>query len=463
MNLVQCLSKHLNSWAGVLPQQRSLERTIALGVGILCGVGKRTITRAIGFHGNTQKDWSADYKMFSRSPWEPRDLFAPILREAIAQHGLQRIIVSVDDTRVWRTGQHVPFTQWHRDPMGPAFAANLRWGHRFLQASLVLPLYREAGQSSARSVPVRWEMAPVVKKPGKGATAQELAEYRQQKKDKNLSRQFVSLVRELRQHLNQTGQAQRWLGVVGDGSFCNRTVLAEDWNAQQVSLVVRARKDIVLCKRARGQGRRFFGKTKFTPEQVRRWDGLAPWQQASIFHGGKYRSVRYKELEGVYWQSGAKKKPLRLIVLASTGYRKSKHSKRQYHKPAYLLTTDLHTATAILIQDYFDRWAIEVNHRDEKEVLGVGEAQVWNEKSVCKVPALLVAMYSWLILSGLECYGPTRTEDYLPLPKWRKGAKRPSCQDLVTLLRQQLAQMRPHFASGTSPPCCQTMVEAAAA
>jgi len=463
MNLVQCLTTHLNSWAGVLPQQRSLGRTIALGVGLLCGVGKRTITRAIGFHDNTQKDWSADYKMFSRSPWEPRDLFAPILREALQHHGLKRIIVSVDDTRVWRTGQHVPLTQWHRDPMGPAFHTNLRWGHRFLQASLVLPLYAGDGHSSARSVPVRWEMAPVVKKPGKGATAQELTEYKQQKKEKNLSRQFVSLVRELRQHLNDTGQAEPWLGVVGDGSFCNRTVLAEDWNAQQVSLVVRARKDIVLCKRAREKGSRFFGKTKFTPEQVRRWDGLAAWQQASIFHGGKYRAVRYKELGGVYWQSGAKKKPLRLIVLASTGYRKSKHSKRQYHKPAYLLTTDLHTPAAILIQDYFDRWAIEVNHRDEKEVIGVGEAQVWNDQSVCKVPALLVAMYSWLILSGLECYGPTRTEDYLPLPKWRKGAKRPSCLDLVTLLRSQLAEQRTHFATGTSPPCSQTMVEAAAA
>jgi len=300
MNLVQCLTTHLNSWAGVLPQQRSLERTTALGVGLLCGVGKRTLTRAIGFHDNTQKDWSADYKMFSRSPWEPRELFAPILREAIEHHELKRIIVSVDDTRVWRTGQHVPLTQWHRDPMGPAFHTNLRWGHRFLQASLVLPLYEADGHSSARSVPVRWEMAPVVKKPGKGATAQELTEYKQQKKAKNLSRQFVSLVRELRQHLNDTGQAKPWLGVVGDGSFCNRTVLTEDWNAQQVSLVVRARKDLVLCKRARKQGSRFFGKTKFTPEQVRRWDGLAPWQQASIFHGGKYRAVRYKELGGVY-------------------------------------------------------------------------------------------------------------------------------------------------------------------
>ena len=463
MKLVQCLTKHLNSWAGVLPQQRSLERTTALGVGILCGVGKRTITRAIGFHGNTQKDWSADYKMFSRSPWQPRDLFAPILREAMAQQGLERIVLSVDDTRVWRTGHHVPFTQWHRDPLGPAFADNLRWGHRFLQASLVLPLYREDRHSSARSVPVRWEMAPVVKKPGKRATAQEQQAYRQQKKEKNLSHQFVSMVKELRQHLNDTGLAARWLSVVGDGSFSNKTVLAEDWPSQHVSLVLRCRKDIVLCKRARPQGRRFFGKTKFSPEQVRRWDGLAAWQTAAIFHGARYRCVRYKELGDVYWQGGAKKKALRLIVLASTGYRQSKHSKRQYHKPAYLLTTDRHTPAAILIQDYFDRWAIEVNHRDEKEVLGVGEAQVWNEKSVCKVPALVVAMYSWLILSGLECYGPGRTNDYLPLPKWRKGAKRPSCQDLVTLLRQQLAHMRPLFATGTSPPCCQTMVEAAAA
>jgi len=463
MNLAQCLLNHLDQWAEAMPQQRSLERTMAVGVGILCGMGQRTITRAIGFHGNTQKDWSADYKMFSRSPWEPRQLFAPILRQALQHHRPDRIVVSVDDTRVWRTGPHVPWTQWHRDPMGPAFHTNLRWGHRFLQASLVLPLYEQDGHSSARSLPVRWEMAPVVKKPGKRATTQDWETYRQEKKQKNLSRQFVSLVRELRQHLNRTGQAGRTLSVVGDGSFCNRTVLAQDWPAQQVSLVVRAGKDIVLCKRAREQGPRFFGKTKFTPEQIRRWDGIASWQQTLIFHGGKYRSVRYKELGGIYWQSGAKKKPLRLIVLASTGYRKSKHSKRQYHKPAYLLTTDLHTSVELLIQDYFDRWAIEVNHRDEKEVLGVGEAQVWNEKSVSKVPALLVAMYSWLILSGLECYGPGRTEDYLPLPKWRKGAKRPSCQDLVTLLRKQLAETRPRFATGTSPPSCPTMVEAAAA
>ena len=196
---------------------------------------------------------------------------------------------------------------------------------------------------------------------------------------------------------------------------------------------------------------------------MRRWDGLAPWRCASIFHGARYRNVRYKELSPVYWPRGAKQKPLRLIVLASTGYRKSKHGRRQYHKPAYLLTSDLTTPAAVLIQDYFDRWAIEVNHRDEKEILGVGEAQVWNQKSVSKVPALLVAMYSWLLLAGLECYGPKRTSDYEPLPKWRRGAKRPSCLDLVTLLRKQLAENPVKFATGTAAPTYAGMIGAAAA
>ena len=194
---------------------------------------------------------------------------------------------------------------------------------------------------------------------------------------------------------------------------------------------------------------------------MRRWDGLAPWQQTPIYHGGKYRSVRYKELGQVYWQRGGKKKPLRLIVLASTGYRKASIAKGNTTNRPYLLTTDLHTPAAILIQDYFDRWAIEVNHRDEKESSG-GRGPSLERKIGPQGAAMLVAMYSWLILASLECYGPGRTKDYLPLPKWRKGAKRASCLDMVTLLRQQLAQSGTQFATPSCPPCFQTMTEAAA-
>jgi hypothetical protein len=463
MNLVDYLLKETARWSFVFAQERSLQRAVALAFGILCGVGRRTVTRAISFHGNTQKDWSADYKVFSRSNWEPRALFHPILEQAIQDHGLERIVLSTDDTRVWRHGKHVPQTQWHRDPMGPPFQTNLRWGHRFLQASLVLPLYEQDRESSSRSIPVRFEMAPVVKKPGKKASEEQWAEYWRLKKKNNLSVQFVNLTKEVRERLNQTGHSNKRLFQVGDGSFCNRTTFAQDWEAQNVSVVVRARKDLVLCRRAQGQGPRFYGKTKFTPDQVRRRNSRARWQKAMIFHGGCYREVRYKELNRVYWQSGSKKREVRLLVVAPVGYRTSKNGRKYYRQPAYLLTPDLTSSATVLLQAYFDRWGIEVNHRDEKEILGVGQAQVWNEHSVSKVPALLVAMYSWLQMAGITCYGTTRTEVYEPLPKWRRGAKRPSCLDLVTLLRKQLADKPVKFATAQVPPDYSLMLKAAAA
>lgn len=463
MNLVDFLRKETGRWAQVFAQGRTLQRAVALGFGILCGLGKRTLTRAISFQGNTQKDWSADYRVFSRSPWEPRALFAPILEHAIQEHKLERLVFSADDTRVWRTGKHVPQTQWHRDPMGPPFQTNLRWGHRFLQASLVLPLYEQDAESSSRAIPVRFEMAPVVKKPGKKAAAEAWAEYHKEKKQKNLSVQFVTLARQLRAQLNQTGHAAKTMTLVLDGSFCNKTVYAPDWDQENVSIVTRCRKDIVLCKRAPGKGPRFYGKMKFTPELVRKRNSIAPWQTTKIFHGGCFREVRYKELSKIYWQGGARKKPVRLLVVAPVGYRTSKKGRKYYRQPAYLLTTDLTTPAAVLLQDYFDRWGIEVNHRDEKEILGVGQAQVWNEQSVSKVPALLVAMYSWLLLAGLACYGPRRTGDFEPLPKWRRKAKRPSCLDLVTLLRRQLDEQPTSFATATTPPTYQAMVGTAAA
>jgi hypothetical protein len=463
MNLLACLLQRTQLWSGVFPQARSLQRAITLAFGILCGVGKRTVTRAISFAGNTQKDWSADYKVFSRSPWQPRALFDPILEQGITEHSLANIVMSTDDTRVWRNGKHVPDTQWHRDPLGPPFQTNLRWGHRFLQASLVLPLYLQDGQSSSRSIPIRFEMAPTVKKPGQRATENDQAEYRRLKQEQNLSVQFVHLTREVRQHLNQTGHRDKRLFQVGDGSFCNRTVLREDWEDQNVSLIVRCRKDIVLCKRAPGKGPRFYGKTKFTPDQVRRRASRAQWQQASIFHGGCYREVRYKELTKVYWQGGSRKREVRLLVVAPVGYRTSKNGRKYYRQPAYLITTDLTTSAVVLLQAYFDRWGIEVNHRDEKEILGVGQAQVWNKHSVSKVPALLVAMYSWLLLAGLKGHGPTRTQVYEPLPKWRRGARRPSCQDLVTLLRRQLTEKPVQFPTSQAPVTAQIMVGTAAA
>jgi hypothetical protein len=103
-----------------------------------------------------------------------------------------------------------------------------------------------------------------------------------------------------------------------------------------------------------------------------------------------------------------------------------------------LLTTDLDTPAPKLIQIYLDRWQIEVNHREEKDTLGVGQAQLWNEKAVPRQPVLAVAAYSALLLAALKAFGAQRGPPYAPLPKWRsKRPRRPSALDLIARLRHE--------------------------
>ena len=154
--------------------------------------------------------------------------------------------------------------------------------------------------------------------------------------------------------------------------------------------------------------------------------GLAVVNSSSgvrIFHGGCLRTVKYKEVKPILWQRSARRKILRLIVVAPVPYRTTKIGKLYYRQPSYLLTTDLGASAALLIQMYFDRWEIEVNHREEKDTLGVGQVQVRSKKSVPRQPAFAVAAYSMLLLAGLNAFGPGRTDNYLPLPKWRKNAR----------------------------------------
>ena len=170
---------------------------------------------------------------------------------------------------------------------------------------------------------------------------------------------------------------------------------------------------------------------------------LLPWWCAPHplrFYGGKRRKIRYKEVAEVYWQRGAKQRPLRLIVIAPTPYRKSNSKRLYYRDPAYLFTSDLRSSLQQLLQIYFDRWQIEVNHREEKDTLGVGQAQLWNVTSVPKQPVLAVAAYSALLLASLLAFGAERGVAYAQLPKWRRNARRPSCLDLITLLRKEMTQ-----------------------
>ena len=68
MKLLLPFRRITDGWHDAFSQPRTAIRVCALAVGLLCGVGRRTITRALGALGKEQLDWSADYRVFSRSP-----------------------------------------------------------------------------------------------------------------------------------------------------------------------------------------------------------------------------------------------------------------------------------------------------------------------------------------------------------------------------------------------------------
>ena len=433
MTLLETWLDLTRPWEKVFAQRRTAWRAMRQGLGALMCVGRRTLTRIIWANGGEQRSWAAEYFLHSRARWEPQALFAPILKRALGLCPGRLVGVAVDDTKLHKTGRCIPQAFYQRDPLSPPFHTNLILGLRFLQASLLVPLHKRAA-AACRALPIRFEESSRVKRPGKNASEDEWKAYRQESKKRNLSTHFVAMMTQIRKALDDAGGARKTLVISTDGSFCNRTVFTAE--RDRTEIIARARKDAKLCKRAPAGSRRFYDVTKFTPEQVRKDDAI-PWHTAKIFYGGKRRKVRYKQVEVLYWQGGARRQPLRLLVVAPTPYRKRKSSKLYYRNPAYLLTTDLHDSAKALLQIYFDRWQIEVNHREEKDTLGVGQAQLWNPVAVPRQPVLVVAAYSALLLAALLVFGPERTNAYAPLPKWRRNAKRPSCLDLIALLRKE--------------------------
>ncbi|MDE3046682.1 MAG: hypothetical protein KGJ02_08615 [Verrucomicrobiota bacterium] len=132
-------------------------------------------------------------------------------------------------------------------------------------------------------------------------------------------------------------------------------------------------------------------------------------------------------------------------MIAPIPYRLTKKGRLYYRDPAYLLCQPTTILSEVLIQKYFDRWQIEVNHREEKDLLGVGQAQVRSKHSVPRQPAFVVAAYSALLLAGVKCFEDRRSESFIPLPKWRRNAKRPSCLDLMQILRKELEEKELSF------------------
>ena len=370
--------------------------------------------------GREFQDWSAEYRLFSRHRFPAAGVFSVIRRRVLAELPPQApFCVAIDDSLLHKTGIRIPGATWRRDPLGPKFRPNFVRAQRILQFSAAVPL----SQRAYRMVPISFLHAPTPPKPSSKAPAAEFQTYRQAAHLARLPLLAAQQIAALRQSLDaEPNGSLRPLHLVVDGGYTNQTVLKK--LPLRTTLIGRIRKDAHLyfmptpspTPQQRGRPRHY-GAPAPTPEQLRT-DESVPWTSLDISISGAPHQLRIKCLKPVLWRTAGLQHTLQLVVIAPLSYCLRKGSKPIYRQPAFLICTDPELDLRALLQGYVQRWDVEVNFREEKTLLGVGQAQVRNADSVSAVPALQVASYAMLLLATLRAFhGPVKP-DLLPQPKW---------------------------------------------
>jgi len=397
----------------------------------LVGLGRSTVTGMLSTQGKTNRDWSADYRFYSQERLKIGSLWQKIGQEVLSSHDSQEpLVVGIDDTLIRKRGRKIPGVSYRRDPLGPPFCCNFVLGQRFLQCSAAVI----QSDGSARMIPIDFTHAPSPKKPKAKASDTEWKDYRNAQKQLRVTQVAVERLTHLHKQLSRSFTA------VGDGGYTNSCVLKGLPDA--LKFIGRVRKDAKIYKiptsqPSKGRKRRY-GDTLPTPEEVRQ-DASIAWQQIDAFACGKTHPFRLKVVKNIRLRMDGGKGDYTLIVIAPLAYRPRKGSRLLYRQPAYLICSDPHMSVQKILQSYLWRWDVEVNFRDEKTLLGVGQAQVRNPASVNLIPQLQVASYSLLLLAAVK-NSKTSNCELLQLPKWRKISPntRPSTARLINQLQCDL-------------------------
>jgi hypothetical protein len=431
---------HLDQlWSQCLPafgQQRIAERAKTLSLSSLLCFGRHTVTGLLTTSGSQFQDWTASYRLFSQDRL-PMDHIFSVVRRAVVSHLAPDapVCAVLDDSLLRRAGTHTPGVAWRRDPLGPRFQTNFVRAQRFLQISLAMP----TADGFTRLVPVQFRHVPTPAKPSKKADDDAQQQYRAAARAARISLRAIEHIKGLRASLDADDpSAPRPLTVAFDGGYTNATVLKHI--PAHTTCIGRIRKDAHLplvpdpaTRKARGR-RLCYGSEAPTPEQVRA--DATPWDTLAFARYGVSHELRFKRRTGLMWRAAGAAQVVQLIVIAPLGYRLRKGSKVLYREPAFLICIDEKLDARIIIESYFQRWDMEVNFREEKTLLGVGQAQARAERSVETAPALTVAAYAMLRIAAGRAF--TGSHDaLLPRPKWN-----PSSPDVRISTQQAVNQLR---------------------
>jgi hypothetical protein len=438
--LLQKLLELLAAHRPAFKQDRPFWRAIGLAFGEVFSFGRHTVTQELLSLGITDGDWGAWYRLFSRERYDEEKLSDCLLQETLKQVPKEEpYCTAVDSTNLHRTSLKMPGTSWMRDSRFSAFRPGIHRAQRFLHGAWLTPLQ----EGFSRAIPLRFMPAFPPKAIASEAPA---------RREWEAAGIFLNW---LRSGLDRAGRKDQTILALADGGFD----VIDLWRGlpERVVLLTRTARNrclYYLPKRAAdpGPGRpASYGERAPNPAE---WlhAGLRHWPTQQVQVRGKSIQMRYQVL-GPYVREGLPERPLFLIVVKGMHRLIGKKKLHYKHKgPSFYLvsavkcqdTWQLPFPMETLLTWLWQRWEIEVAHREMKSGMGLGEKQCWNKRSSIVSVQWSAWVYAILLLAGYRawglCGGP-------PTPaRWWPGAKRWSLNTLWRGFRSALwgtKQFRP--------------------
>jgi hypothetical protein len=421
-------------------QERVYRRVVARVFAELFVFARHTVTQSLWALGVLEGDGSAWYRLFSRPRFEEAALAHNLFGETLLHVASEAVyVVAVDATQVPRSSQKMPGTSWLRALRTAIFCRGIHRAQRFLQGAWLPPI----AQGYTRAIPLRFLPCFPAKAVAAGVAAM---------KEWEAGIAFVTWVRH---ELDLAGRLEQWVLLVADGAY-DTVNFWRNLPPHTLALVRTARnrqlRELPPPYTGRGRRRKYGAVAPKPADWLKERQG---WQHCLVAVRGRYIKHRY-QVHGPYLRKRAADQPCFLLVVGGASWKAGKRQpKRVKRQPAYYLVSavamdgqwQLPLPVAELLAWVWQRWELEVAHREMKSGFGVGEKQCWNLRSAVVSVQWSVWVYALLLLAGYRGWGwlggpstPTR---------WWHGAQRWS---LNTLWRSYRAELwgEPHFRAAFS-------------
>ena len=406
-NLLNHLTQLLQTHRPIFRQERVFQRVALLVIAEIVVFARHTITQLLMGVGLADLDWSSWYRLFSHDRFPYEAASAVLLAETIQHVAANELyVVAGDGTQTRRSSRKMEGAHWLHNPQSPVFKRGIHIGQRWFNGSWLLP----AENGYSRAVPLRWLPAFTEKsRPQSTAPCKEWEA-------------AVAFLVWLKQQLGALGRTRQRILMVADGHYDTLNL----WKhlPAGVILLARSAKNRVLWHLPGPDARKNCQYGQRAPAPADYGRQRKGWQRLVLTVRGKPRHLQVK-VAGPFLRKGASACPLFLIVV------RGKDNKRTRRQPLPFLVNAVEDAVgswvlplpvADLLFWAWQRWEVEVAHRELKSNFGLGNKQCWHPVAAVRSVQWSAWVYALLLLAGYRSWGLTGAPA-VPTRWWRGSGR----------------------------------------